>query len=420
MCVRVLGIRRVALRFVGCVWLTGVLLAVPALAQAPAAAEDLPTATGLVVDEGGAPVPNAQVGALGQWRGAMSLDDVYAATADAAGHFVLTIGAPADRVVGPWAIWARSPDKQLMGGVILDGMDGVADPVTVTVAGGGYIETGILDRELVPVQGVGVEVWLSGVLGGVGTFPTGKDGRARIGPLPAGVGFRLQIDYASAHLAVDYPWRDAPDNVVTLSSGEDRQVAPAVIDPDGRPLRGRVYDDGGVPVEGAKVWPFEPDRPYQPVVTGADGSFELTRLGAVGTVWIGAAHPTKPLYLAAELDPDKTPSVDLFLAPTTTVTGQLVANGVPVRQVEVEAWPCLVRGRSMSIWQRSDDYPKQETPCPTGTTDDDGRFVIEGLVSGAPYALGVHAEGVRFDAMRLGFTADADQPVDFGLVSADR
>ena len=49
-------------------------------------------------------------------------------------------------------------------------------------------------------------------------------------------------------------------------------------------------------------------------------------------------------------------------------------------------------------------------------TDTEGYFSLQGLVSGAPYVAWVRASDVHFGYWRMAFVANADDPVNLGVV----
>ncbi|MGC9320490.1 MAG: hypothetical protein ACP5KN_20825, partial [Armatimonadota bacterium] len=100
------------------------------------------TVRGTVLTPDGEPAAGAEVGALGQWRGANTPDEVFAdeafaVAADDGGGFELELAVEPGMMAGAWSVWARHGD--LIRAVILQGLDALAHPIEIPLAEGGYV-----------------------------------------------------------------------------------------------------------------------------------------------------------------------------------------------------------------------------------------------------------------------------------------
>lgn len=375
---------------------------------------------GTVAKPDGQPAAGAEVGVLGQWRGANSFDEVFtdeafAVTADDEGHFELELAVERGMMVGAWSVWAR--DGDLIRAVILQELEALHQPIEIPLAEGGYVKIRTLDPEGQPLASI--ETWIAltdGPAALIGGPKSDEHGDVIIGPLPAYVGLRIQPPHDAVHLALNDAWWSGEAGEITLAPGEVYELEPLRLNLEGRTVTGSVHDENGEPVAGAKVATFRPIGSTNEVLTDEQGRFTLTRLAVHGDVWLLASHPTESLYAARKVDPDAGEEVTLTLRPPTSVSGHVVdAEGRAVGNAEVQEWRMVrlqeVIGKVHTLW-RAPWIPQSD---PT-TTDADGFFRIEGLVSGAPYSVSIKAPGLRFDGTQTEFIADADNPVDLGII----
>lgn len=391
-----------------------VLVAALLVAGNRGSAENGVKVTGQVVGPEGQPVPGAEVGALGQWNYAESLDDVYTAAADDQGLFELDLGVGAQRLYGSWSLWARDKDRELIGATIMQGSEGLGDPAEIRLAEGAYVHSSIVDQEGHPLPGLETEIAVHPGLAGLIRGPkTDENGEVAIGPLPTGVELVIEPPGDVYHLSLNSTWWRGRKAEITLKPGEVYELPTLVVDPEGRSAEGIVMDEQGRPVAGARVVPFRPTVPRNEVFTDEQGRFTLTRLAIRGEVWIVASHATEPHHAAVQIDPDEGEPLEIVLKPAATVRGQVVdGEGRAIQGARVRAIRMLRIGDTTSIWNAA-WIPEPEPVA----TDADGFWSIDGLVSGAPYALSVQAEGLRYDPFQAKFVADADEPLGLGMVS---
>jgi hypothetical protein len=175
-----------------------------------------------------------------------------------------------------------------------------------------------------------------------------------------------------------------------------------------------VFGEDGQPVPGARVRTIIPSAFPRESLTDAEGAFALTGLLPThDDLWVLASHPVEPLHVAQRNGPT-TGECELALRPLTCVTGQLAdAQGEPVAGVHVRARSCArVGAEDAEDYWFQDALPAREL-C---HSDAEGFWEVDGLVSGAPYRVVFSATAVRFDKRRRTFVADADDPVDLGLI----
>lgn len=236
-----------------------------------------------------------------------------------------------------------------------------AEPVTLRLRPGGTLEVAVSERAGgKPIAGAEVE--LRAALGWSGV--TGADGTVVL----RGVGPTW------APLAVSAKGF-APASVMASTSGEpDAPGRVAVALGKGAPFAGKVIDDAGKPVAGARVTaalvtePFPVIDPRRDgVVSGADGAFTFPALAA-GTYRMSATDATHAGATSAPISVDGvTPRKGLELVMTAggVVKGTVTdGTGQPVAAADVRV---VTRGHV-------DWRPRRQA-----FTDADGRFTIAGL-----------------------------------------
>ncbi len=376
--------------------------------------------TGAVVDGAGRPVAGARVGVL---QGVVTvesvlqatLDNCYQTTTDANGAFEVYLpglGAFTPRPHTGWSIWARDDPRGLMGAVTIRTVP--EQPLEIRLAPASYVHTRALGAEGKPIPGLGVSVSLAEVGFTCPGPSTDERGEVRIGPLPAGLPLRVYFSANLGYLALSDDWRDEARPEMTLAASETRELPALRVGVAQRTLRGTVFGEDGEPVAGAKVRAIIPSAFPIETLTDATGAFSITGLLPTSDdLWVMASHPDEPLHVAQRTGPT-TPEWELALRPLTSVRGQLAdAQGQPVAGVHVRAHTRVRVGAedAEDYWLR-DGLPALEL-C---HSDAEGFWEIEGLVSGAPYRVVLSATAIRFDKRRRAFVADADDPVDLGLL----
>jgi len=378
------------------------------------------TVAGKVLGPDGQAVPGARVGVLQAvvvhlaFMKPLTLDSLYTTTTDAGGAFALELWGlgPVPPPNGAWSIWARDDARALMGSVTIATMP--EQPLEIRLAPASYVHTTVLDAEGRPMPGIGASVCLSKVGMNVLGPSTDEQGNVRIGPLPAGLPLRICPSANIWYLALTDDWWDEAKPEMTLAPGQTRELAPLRVGVKIQTIKGTVLGEDGRPVAFASVRTLIPSAFPASATTDADGAFALTGLLPTSAdLWIMASDPTQRLHVARKIGP-MAPDCRLVLCRPTSVTGQLAdAQGRPVDGGRVRAVPLMRLGdRRAEEWWYVDGLSEPEV----AKTDADGLWTIDGLVSGAPYVASVDAPGISLDMWRMAFVANADDPVDLGLV----
>ncbi|MGQ0614387.1 MAG: hypothetical protein ACT4PV_11675 [Planctomycetaceae bacterium] len=168
-------------------------------------------------------------------------------------------------------------------------------------------------------------------------------------------------------------------------------------------VRGIVVNETRAPIRGAYVALLrrEADSAELPEfvlcrrrfgLTGDDGRFELSRasLEATGELVVLARHPR---YCSAfvTVAPDALAPLEIVLRSGKSIAGIVVLGdgGPPVQRVRLVA-----RGIGASVaCARADVFPGAGASCQTCASDDDGRFLFEGLSEGE-YFIEIVEEGL--------------------------
>lgn len=122
--------------------------------------------------------------------------------------------------------------------------------------------------------------------------------------------------------------------------------APAAI--PNAALRGRVVDEDGEPVPGARVWIAAPQVPTLVVVeteSGGEGAFAFATVGGRARVLVVAEHPTRGCTVVGPVEPSEA-TVVLPLGAPRTVTGTVKTEdgtAIPKAVLTVDGPPSLVR-----------------------------------------------------------------------------
>lgn len=376
--------------------------------------------TGTVVDGAGRLVAGARVGVLQGVATLESLlvptlDNCYSTTTDADGAFEVylpALGSITPRPHTGWSVWARHDARGLMAAVTITAPP--EQPLEIRLAPASYVHTRALDAQGKPILSLGMSVSLTEV-GFTSPGPsTDEQGEVRIGPLPADFPLRVYFSANLGCLALTDDWSDEARPEITLTSGETRELPALRVSVAQRTLRGTVFGEDGQPVAGAKVRTIVPSAFPIEALTDAEGAFALTGLLPTSDdLWVLASHPDEPLHVAQRTGPT-TRECELVLRPLTSVRGQLAdAQGQPAAGVHVRVFTRARVGAedAEDYWLR-DGLPALEL----SHSDTEGFWEIEGLVSGAPYRVALSATVIRFDKGHRAFVADADDPVDLGLI----
>ncbi len=250
-----------------------------------------------------------------------------------------------------------------------------SEPVTLRLRKGGVVEVVVTDRDGgAAVAGATVELRSSLLWSGV----TGADGVATL----RGVGPTW------APLSVSAPGY-APAAVIASTAGDPAVPARiAVTLGRGAAVAGRVIDDAGKTVAGARVTAAMASEPF-PVVdprrdgvtSGADGTFTLPALAA-GTYRLTASDASHAATTSTPITLDGASprrGVELVLTTGGVMTGLVIDGaGQPVAAADVQ----VVTHGNVG-WR-----PRRQA-----FTGDDGRFTIDGLPRRAVEVVAWHPSG---------------------------
>jgi protocatechuate 3,4-dioxygenase beta subunit len=312
--------------------------------------------TGRVVGPGGEPPPGASVTYVIHQRGARSTDE--SAPTDGEGRFRLTGVLP-----GPVHLEAYAPGYKVRfwEGEMPD--TGEARPVEIALERGEVLEGRVLDGEGNPVANVGV----TSTLGDLSTSTSRRQSLAR--PNADGV-----TDSDGRYLLDGL---DTGLHTVWAVQGQRRTRAKIEIEPGVNRLdltfqretrtevSGRVLDDRGAPVAGAKVELIPGAGGLLREVSAGDGTFRFAGVPA-GSVHLRASlDGFMPATESLTVGDSPVHGVDLRLAPGGAITGRLLG----VKPEELAG----VRISAASIHTVS------------GRPDRDGRYRLQGLAPGEWY-----------------------------------
>ena len=258
---------------------------------------------------------------------------------------------------------------------------GATRELALMIPAGVDVEGEVVDSAGGPVAGA--EIWSEdgySSWGGRLLATSVADGTFRLRDLgrEASFGARAPGHQPSVHFQpVGLPVGPSGARVVTLVvEGAGGSIAGRVLDPSGKPLGGaRIHAGprGGFLVDLPNGLRGTSARPV-PVVSDADGSFVLP-----GDLEPGVVHP---LFVVArgypareemvEVEANRRSFVEIRLEPPARIEGRVVARlGEPVANARV------VAGREERGYTFEDFPPSQ------ARTDDDGRFVLDWIASGA-------------------------------------
>ncbi|MCE5241234.1 carboxypeptidase-like regulatory domain-containing protein [bacterium] len=368
-----------------------------------------PTVQGQALLPDGTPAAGIQVGTISRIDYGVAPAEFYCARTDAQGHFALQVIAGSTSLGPPWGIVVRDAARDLAAMPFPTSAD---KPLTVQLQPGAWLETKVVTPVGAPVPGWPVELKC-------GTEHTcaipgacsAADGTLRLGPLPAGVALRVRLADHLAHLWVNKTtWDEAS---FTLKAGEHRQLEPLVVEPQGRTVRGWVGDAAQHPQAGALV---VGEKCPWPVVTDAQGRFELSGLPLQGKARVIAMHPTQPLFAGVSLEPDGSVEPGLVLLPPATMTVRVKQpDGTPLNTAQ-----CGESGME-SVHLISDELACRLSAAGAsgsyGFSTEGGVLRLEGLVSGLSYKIWVIDRNRKFNSQELGFYVEPGQDVDLGEVT---
>ncbi len=328
---------------------------------------------GLVLGADDKPVEGATV--------VVSTNPSRQATTDSDGSFAF------DKLVGrPYTLVARAPTG--VGGPVTAKLTATSDPVVLKLRPAGSVKATILDKRGkagadAPISGATVE--LRGL--DAQTAQTGGDGKAEFAVVAPG-------GYELVAAAPGF----APSRQFTQVGAGAVELTLALV--AGAAVAGRVIDEAGQPVPGARVvysgasdWNVQADERKDGVVTDTAGRFAFPALPA-GSFRFVARHERFAPGSSAIVTLDGSRAVDnveIKLSAGATVAGKVVDGaGAPVASARVRV---AVASRGMIGAE-----PRQVF------SDDDGTFVVRGLPKKALDAVAIAETGssknVAVDATR--------------------
>lgn len=199
---------------------------------------------------------------------------------------------------------------------------------------------------------------------------TGEDGRFELSGLYEGyyqAAFELP-GYGTALRRFEVGAAEAPLEITAVRLSRELRIAGTVLDEEGAPLAGtevyirrgdghRKADDNGKP-----SWPAETE-------TGADGSFEVRALEPGSRVQLEVWRSGYLPGIREVLVADGTPVLEFRLQPSVRVLGRVEdREGTPVPHAEVTLYP---------EYSREKARPVEGSRLHSGSTDSEGRFVLE-------------------------------------------
>lgn len=364
-----------------------------------------PAVQGQVLLPDGTPAAGVEVGTIARVDFGAASDAVFCARSDAGGHFALQLLA---RQSGSWGVLLRD---QARGLAAMPFVKKAEEPLTVQLQPAAWLLTRVTTPEGQPVAGWPVEVRL-GLLTGhacrVAGGTSDAEGRVRLGPLPAGVEAKLLLPEHLTPL-----WANAQDfeeTFLKLTPGEERQVPPLLVRPQGRTLRGWVGDTAQRPLPGALV---VADRAPFAAVSDARGRFELTGLALQGKVRVVAMHPSEPLFAGINIDPDGT--VEPGLVPVPLRCTRMCVKGPDGKPVRAQCGESGI----YRVLTLADELTTRLSACGGGNyyfADAQGLLRMDALIAGLPYEIWVTDLHHELATRELGFYVEADRDVDLGEV----
>lgn len=320
---------------------------------------------GTVVDRSGQPIGDAQVIAEPDWSGgtsdraAWSVRGIQQTVTDQGGAFSFA-GLPD----GSYRVRAARPGASETALELSEGV--VATP------GGAPI------RIVVPADGR-----LIGKL----QLPDGKSPAAfsaTLGdttPVPFGAkdgAFALAGAAGSYRLTLSGPGFVTTTKQVTIDEGKETDLGTITVQP-GRSISGRVLDEHGVPVAkatvvagalltggGAELYMKDESINAKDTETDEHGRFVIDGFGPISlTVIAGKAGAGRSPSIQLPATPDSA-TLDLVLAPTTSLTGKITKAGAPLADTVVIANPIGAVASNFFV-----------------TTGPDGTFALDALAPGA-------------------------------------
>jgi RNA polymerase sigma-70 factor (ECF subfamily) len=206
----------------------------------------------------------------------------------------------------------------------------VVDNVDIRLPDGLYVTGRVLDRDAKPVEDVNCTVHVPVAPYRAQSVQSGKDGRFRIGPFARPVG-------RNARAWFHKPGYGIPNANGTVKDGPLLDLGD-ILCKGGDTLKGRVVDEDGMPVPGARVW-LDPGR--HAYLTNREGRFE-TRSLSPGQVRL-VAELGRRRSLSEKVRPDEiVEEMEFVLRDTGTIRGRVqTPDGKPRKGVTIAAYARL-------------------------------------------------------------------------------
>ncbi len=262
------------------------------------------------------------------------------------------------------------------GGPIRLRLADTTEPVTITIKRGGTVEVQVSDGSTGGKRVAGAEVELRSTL--TWTAKTDADGVARIkgvGPTWAPLAVRA-TGYAPAAL------------MVHTSGDADTVDKFAMTVSRGALVAGRVVDDAGKPVAGARVVPTSASEPLpvvdprrDGVVSGPKGEFEIPVVAA-GTWRLTASHGASAPVTSVPLTVDG--------AHPRTGVELVLSVGAVVRGVVKDGKGAAIAGADVAVVVQGHTFWRARRQA---FTDADGKFEIAGLARRPVEVVAFHESG---------------------------
>jgi protocatechuate 3,4-dioxygenase beta subunit len=311
------------------------------------------------------------------------------ALADATGTYRIAGVAP-----GRYRLRAEAPGFAAFPLALVD----VTAPATrfdIALARGARLEGRVLTHDGAPAAGARIEVRVEGAEGPVTISGTlhrarGAVASARSGtPLPVGPASAFTTDaqgrFAVAGLPagrsriVAFHPRSAPAASEAVDLGEEETGRVSLVLAPPCALAGRVLDEIGSSVDGARVVVSFPGRPFPRRVlqAGEGGRFHLRRLPPGEARLVASAPDLAPAHLGIRLRTGAEREVELRLA----------RSGLTIEGLVVGPDRDPLSGARISIAPRD-----RGGPTKTALSDEVGHFRVEGLPPGAYVVRAEHAD----------------------------
>ncbi len=276
-----------------------------------------------------------------------------------------------------------------------------SQPVTLRLAAAGTVQVIVRDAIVgMPISGAKVELRGGLVLAAT----TGKDGVAELHGVGAGWA-PLRVD------AKGY----APAAMMLATTGDPAEVQRQVVTLSlGAGVAGRVVDEAGQPVAGARVLAVSASEPFPVVdprrdaaVTDADGKFAIAALAA-GTYRFAASHPdfspatTPPIAIDGHTARE---DIEVRLDRGATIRGTVRSpDGQPVAAAAIR-----IVGKGSVFWRMTRQ----------AFSDERGAFVVRGLPKRAVDVVAWHPSGgSELTPVDLAATPDAEVTLTLSLLGA--